>query len=158
MASKKDAVREQLIDGVQRLFVMGFKKPYQIMKLLPAISDFRTADNYLRIAQRRLHRSLTNINHTEEIKKQVQIMDQAIGELWAQFLVALEVNEKVSCVNAIERLLKSKAELLGLEAPKELKVQSQDSLWDILQKMPENEREQIIKSIDAYSGKQKPTA
>lgn len=160
MSNRKDTEREQLIDQCERLYVMGFRKPYQIMKMLK-IGDFTTAERYLNIAMRRLHRRFNMnkpVNKEKEMQDQLMTIDRGIQELWAAYLVANGTSEQTGAINGIERLMKNKAELLGLEAPKEFLLGGKkETLWEVLQKMPENEREQIIKQIAIYTdGGQKP--
>jgi hypothetical protein len=156
MANRKDSEREYLIDQCERLYVMGFRKPYQVMKVLPAVKNWNTAEAYLNIAQRRLYRRNRHLKKDKEMQMQLHLIERTINELWQQYLTAKNSNEKVGAINAIGKILKQKAELLGLEAPKEMKiegVESGETVWDLLQRLPENERDEILSKLEKVRGK-----
>ena len=151
MANKKDIKREQLLDQCERLYVMGFRKPYHIMKALPEVTDIRTAENYLSIAARRVFRRNLNIDKNVLLKNQLTTLDLMITELWQAYINAKNSNERVGAINSLTKTLKQKAELLGLEAPKEIKVGGDrgDNLLELLQRLPEENARQIIDQLNS---------
>lgn len=117
MANKKDDERESILDEMERLWIMGVRKPYQLMKLLP-ISNWTTASQYLRVVERRVSRRGRKINKATYLQKQLVTYDQMITELWSCYRHAEKeknVNGQVGALNSISKVLNGQAELLGLK-------------------------------------------
>ena len=161
MSNIKDTKREELIDQCESLYIQGFRKPYQIQKLL-GISDTRTAFKYLNVASRRAHRRNRNINKERLFKEQLNILDLMIHESWKMYLEASSVNEKVGALNTVGKILKQRTELLGLEAPTEIRVATDrgETLYETLQKMPREQADAVIEQLqilETYRGKPVPS-
>jgi hypothetical protein len=158
MSNIKDIKREELIDMCESLYIKGFRKPYQVQKLL-GIADFRTAEKYLKIGSRRAYRRNRNINKERLFQEQLNVLDLIIHECWQMYLDAKSVNEKVGALNALCKVLKQKTGLLGLEAPKEIIIDSNnkgETLFDILKKMPDEQARAIADQLDTFSAKPIP--
>ena len=151
MSNIKDTKREELIDRCEALYIQGFRKPYQIQQLL-GIADIRTAIKYLKIGSRRACRRHRNIDNERLFQEQLNTLDLIVHEGWLIYLGAKSINEKVGALNTICKVSKQKTELLGLEAPREIKIAStrDETLFDILKKMPDEQARAIVDQLDTY--------
>lgn len=119
MANKKDTERENLLDDTERLWIMGVRKPYQLMKILP-IANWDTANTYLRIVEHRVARRHRKVDKVRAFQQQMIFYDQIRIELWSCYRQALAANNTNGCIGAINgltRVLRNEAELLGLQPP-----------------------------------------
>ena len=145
MSSHKDQKREQLLDKIEALSAMGFKKPYHLEKVL-GINDYETANKYLAIVARRLAHKYKHINREERLKDHLKHYDLAKQTIWDAIN---DGEDRGYNMGVLQKILKSEAELLGLEAPQQVEVKGQSiDLWAILQKLPKADADRIITEID----------
>lgn len=156
MANKKDTQREELLDQAERFWIMGMRKPYQLMQLL-CIDNWQTANEYLRIAARRAVRHHINIDKEKIFHEQVTLYSQMIIELWACYgraEVEKNTNACIGAINALTKVLQSRHELFELQFPIQQKVYESTynsdsySLYEILKMLPVDEAQQIIIKIN----------
>ena len=119
MSNKKKLERESLIDEAERLWIMGVRKPFQLMKILP-VANWETANAYLREAERRTTRRHRKIDTTLALQRQLICYEQMQVELWSclrQAQADRNINASIGAMNGLARVLRNEAELLGLQAP-----------------------------------------
>ena len=151
--NKSQDEREELLDQIERLYVMGVRKVWQIKKIT-GVTDYRTIQGYLRTIKQRLDRRYADINRDEYFKRQVEQLDQGIKEAWLSLAGAVSNNEKAKVLRIMGVLLKQQAELLGLEAPKKLTIGGGygERLVDLLAKMDNDKAQKIVDELKAVSG------
>ena len=156
MANKKNITREALLDETERLWIMGARKPYQLMKLLN-ITNWQTADEYLRIAVRRVMRRHRHIDKARHFRNQLTILDHVIFELWGCYREAKRQNNDNGCIgalNTILKVMKSQAELLGLVAPQQMQPSPPPQqertvdMYEQIKGLPDEEREQFLETLE----------
>lgn len=119
MSNKKDSERESLLDEAERLWIMGVRKPFQLMKILP-IANWETASTYLRIAERRVARRHRKADKNRAFQQQLICYDLMQTELWSCYRQAFaekNLNACIGAMNGLTRVLQNRAELLGLQPP-----------------------------------------
>lgn len=149
--------KDELQDRVDALVIEGVRKPYAVMRLLPQINSWHTAERMVDVSLRRLRRRKGHLNQEEQIRNQANMYEHIIEEAWAFYRQQSQhpVNEK-ACMEALKVVnmtLKQKAELLGLEPPKEIKLKTQAQkndadLYDKIKQLPDGEREQAIAILE----------
>ncbi len=107
--------REELIERVEALLIMGFTRPTEIMRQEPRIKDWETAKRYLSIAQRRLRNRYKKINTDKILKKELRDLDYMEKKLWLNYHGAINANEKTGAINGILKCKERRAKLLGLD-------------------------------------------
>ncbi|MBI3046440.1 MAG: hypothetical protein HYY86_02830 [Candidatus Harrisonbacteria bacterium] len=149
MANHKNIDREYLLDETEALFVIGVKKPYQIMRRL-GIKNWATAKEYLRVAARRVGNRNKKLNLDRYFCNQVLAYDLAIKECWCVFSEADNSNAKIGALNALQKLLRGQAELLRLEPPKPVESNNNKefSLYEIVQQLPQNEADYFVNKLN----------
>ena len=154
MANRKDTTKEALLDEAERLWIMGLRKPYQLMKKLD-IGNWQTANEYCRIAAKRATRRNKAVNKAEQFRNQLNIYDQIIRELWTCYMGSTEeknINGAIGALNAITRVLRNKAELLGL-TPQQFPISDIEGtvgpdLLDLLEELPDDRARDIVDSLN----------
>ena len=148
MGTYKDTKKEEILDQAERLYIMGFRKPYVVQKLLK-LGNINTAKQYLKIAQKRAARRNKKADKEKLFQFQLTTLDVAQKEAWQLFITSTGITMKTGALNALMKIMKQKAELLGLEAPQKLNLLKQgESFSEFLAKLSNEDRGTILKIID----------
>lgn len=123
--------REEIIDMVEELFVMGFTKPYECWKILVNKAeqsakagrrdmelekiDVRTVRNYIDIVRRRIRNKYKLIDNNKVLKKELRDLDYMEKQLWSSFKGSLQPKDRASLMNTILKCKARRAKLLGLD-------------------------------------------
>ena len=155
MANKPNLEREEIIERIEGLLIMGFWRPTEILKQERRIADFETAKRYIDIAQRRLRNRYSQINKEKILKRELRDLDFMEKRLWLNYDHAINYNEKTGAINAILRCKERRAKLLGLDI-ETLKIGPIKTLEDLIQEaeyekiqQPTTNRELIVDSKQA---------
>lgn len=141
---------EEMLDGCERLLIMGVRKPHAVATIL-GITDMRTAEKYIQVAQRRLSRRNRTLDKDQLLKEQLDLIDQAIFEHWRILRESTGQQYEIAALKGLAVVMKQKAELLGLEAPKEIAVGGNkgETLLELLTKLPHEQAKAIIDQLEA---------
>lgn len=115
MANRPNLEREEIIERIEGLLVMGYWRPTEILKQERRIADFETAKRYIDIAQRRLRNRYSQINKDKILKRELRDLDFMEKRLWLNYDHAFNYNEKTGAINAILKCKERRAKLLGLD-------------------------------------------
>lgn len=126
MGNKLSEKREEIIDMVEELFVMGYTRPYRIQKILKAKGDaekdmnlssltYETIENYINIIRRRIRNKYKLIDNNKVLKKELRDLDYMENQLWSSFKGSLQPKDRASLMNTILKCKARRAKLLGLD-------------------------------------------
>jgi len=148
--------KDELIDAVERLFVMGNTRPYQLMRALPILKDLETTNKYIATVKARLRRRHELIRRDVQFNEQVQTYAQAIVEMWAVYEDAEKPFDQTQALRGLAALMKQQADLLGLEPPKTLNLGTAtgETLMQILSKLDNEKARNIIETLTQASREQ----
>ena len=127
MATKTNQEREEIIDSVIDLVMMGFDKPYQIQKMMKDIAKWQTAKSYLDEAKRRIAKIYdAGANRERTLKKELVGLQYMERKCWEIFGEASSYNERTGAIRTILSIKERRAKLLSLDTDN-LKITSPTS-------------------------------
>lgn len=162
MGNKLTEKREEIIDMVEELFVMGYNRPYRIQKILKAKAesdkdlelakvDLGTIRNYVDIVQRRIRNKYKQIDNNKVLKKELRDLDYMENQLWSAYKTSMASKDKASLMNTILKCKARRAKLLGLDTenlninpPKTIEDLFDDYENDNKQESAENNEQQGV--------------
>jgi hypothetical protein len=126
MGNRTNEKREEIIDMVEELFVMGYTRPYRIQKILRAKGEseknldlqnitFETIERYIDIVHRRIRNKYKNIDNNKVLKKELRDLEYMESQLWSAYKGSMASKDKASLMNTILKCKARRAKLLGLD-------------------------------------------
>ena len=110
--------KEELIDKAVDLILMGFDKPYHLMKMLP-VSNMNTAKRYLEAAEKRMAAIYERVGDRERaLKKDLADLEMNEKRVWDEFEASKKKKFPMSINSVTQSIVKIKerrAKLLGLD-------------------------------------------
>lgn len=116
MATKSNQEREEIIDKIIDLVMMGLDKPYQIQKALGDIAKWQTAKSYLEEAKRRIVKIYdTQSNRADTLKRELAGLQYMERKCWEIFNKANSYNERTGAIRTVLSIKERRAKLLSLD-------------------------------------------
>ena len=110
--------KENRIDQVEQLIIMGYTKPSQIVAQ-GVVQNIESAKEYIAIAQRRLRNRYDNVDRQKMIKREIKSLDLMERKTWADHSKSKDdPRTRSRLMQTIVIIQKRRAELLGLDVPK----------------------------------------
>ena len=148
--------REELIESVEMLLIMGYSRPTEIMRNDLRITVFETAKRYISIAQRRLRNRYKKVEASKIITKELRDLDFMEKQLWQAYQNADNTNEKTGAVNSIIKCKERRAKLLGLDSETLLLGKKEKTLEDLLREDDEKNEQTINRGVILDNRQAKP--
>jgi len=110
--------KEELIDRAIDLILMGFDKPYHLMKMLP-VAHIDTAKRYLESAEKRIGQIYERVGDRDRaLKKDLADLEMNEKRVWDEFEASKKKKNPMSINHVTQSIVKIKerrAKLLGLD-------------------------------------------
>ena len=118
MGDIPDEKKEEIVELVEELYIMGIERATEVVKNLarqdPAITiDQRTAGRYIDIVRRRIRNRYKKIDMNQVLKKELRDLNYMEKRLWQSFHG--EPNERSGIINSILKVKERRAKLLGMD-------------------------------------------
>lgn len=137
-------VREEIIEIIEELYIMGFTKRSEVWRYLQKIGktiDVRTVDTYLFIVTRRIRNRYKKIDLDKTLKKEIRDLDYMQKKMWLVYNSASTSAERTGVINSILKIKERRAKLLGLDT-ENINKGTAKTLEDLI---AENEKSNIDK-------------
>ncbi len=126
MANLPNTTKEQIVEIVEDLFIMGIKEPLKIWRVfkkecekrqssIENIPDIKTIRNYVDIVRRRIRNRYKRVNLNNVLKEELRDLDYIQKQLWDDYRTAFDPKDRVQIIRAIIDCKERKAKLLGLD-------------------------------------------
>lgn len=110
--------KEEILDKIEELFIMGIRRPSQVLKISEMqtkVKTFDTANQYIEIVKRRIRNKYKKFNREEIIKKELRDLDFMEKKQWINYSKADNSNERTGIINSFLKIKERRAKILGLD-------------------------------------------
>lgn len=126
--------REEILEQIEELYIMGFVKPRQVAELLEKQGtriSIDTVKAYTSIVLRRMRNRYKSISRERMMKKELQSLDYMENAAWISYRKAANTNERSGGLRTILQIKERRAKLLGFDT-ENLNVHVSKTLEDLL--------------------------
>jgi len=152
MARKTNEKKLEVLDRVLHFVMLGITEPRKILRLVPDISDHKTAKKYIEISQQKI----VDMQKDEDREKILRRQRASIATLRERAAMDMEIADnssaRVGALNTFLHLLEREATLLGISAPAELLIGDKrgegDDLAEILKALSPKDAKAIVTKLN----------
>jgi len=115
MANRTNQERERLIDNCIPFYLQGNSSPYRLLKAVPGIKHYATAQNYLELARKRILDFCNQTTREDLFRRELMSLDFLEATLFEDTQKAKNLSEKTGLFNTILKVKERRAELLAFK-------------------------------------------
>ena len=153
MGNQITIIREEVVDMVEELMLMGFDKRYQIWQAIKSKgygTDYKTIGKYMDVVRRRSRKRFREVDIKNVLKKELGKLSLMERQAWKNFMASEPGNEKSGALITISKIMERRAKLLGLDTEER---PAERTLEDLI-KDDDEENEQTINRGAVLDNKQ----
>lgn len=140
---------EEIIDAVEELHLMGYRKGIEVWRLLEKRGlkcNIKTIYKYKMIVQRRLRNRYRKIKLDKLLSDQLSEIEYMQKRAWADYQTLPPGNERTGCMNTILKCKERIAKLLGMDT-ENLNQGRAKTLEDLIREDDEKNEQTIDRGV-----------
>lgn len=117
MATKTLDERENIIDRMEELYLMGARSAWQLYQKTTRseVSNYDTCRRYLRVIERRLLHRWKNLDRQKILRRELQQLEMMEKNAWSAYEQATNASAQMDIFRTILKVKERRAKLLQLD-------------------------------------------